>query len=191
MSSMSAEEIEVLQAQSSEVKDVLVEQEEKIARLLPEDEKVEIKVTVKNEKVEVVNEKQSLSLETTESVDEISAENQNVESISENSGEVKTNVKEIPLAMNEQKDVHVLAGAEKEIAVSQVPNDASAQSRLVTPVIHEYKTLATTQTENSFKDIYNKGLTREVAEQIKVNITQSAIKGIESKIGRASCRERV
>ena len=170
--------------QKGDKQPVIQEQEEKIASMLPEDKKVEIKVSVKEDKVTSKLKNTPLSVENME--------------ISEDPKSIEINTKEpagtLGLQINKSKDsqniqpivtdVESSQIAEQQIVVSQQPHTENinvlASVQAVQPVAEGVNAVSEASNVSATKEIYtNKGLTREVAEQIKVNISQSAIKGID------------
>lgn len=161
-------------------------QEEKIAEVLPEDKKVEIKVSVKDDKVEAKSEKI-----VSDSVFEVTKVEEDVDFI--------TTDENLAVKAEDSKKHLGTDNVEKVIAAPIVENKTIAQvepSTVQMSTVNETETAIQspaavaaiandTQTNTvvtetiNLRDNYNKGITREVAEQIKVNITQSAIKGVD------------
>ena len=161
---------------------VIQNQEEKIAELLPEDKKVEIKVKVKKDVVEVSPEQKNISQDVL-GLQKVAEKGTDVivQPVKENkiSESVPVAVQSAPIQQNDNS-IKVVAEVQKEIAgIASVQIENFNQEQIIAPVVHEIKTISNISETESFKDIYNKGITKEVSEQIKVNITQSAIKGVD------------
>ena len=168
--------------------EVIAAQEEKIAELLPEDTAVAVKVSVKEDKVtdsltdkpltplfdEVVEvEPTAIQDDMSEVQPEVKVEPQKAE----------TSVQPQAAVLNMAEDVaNVEVKTQAEVAVTRVESAALSSSQTFVAGEGARSMNAVNQNtaaDTSFKDAYDKGLTREVAEQIKVNITQSAIKGVD------------
>jgi flagellar hook-length control protein FliK len=163
-------------------KNIVQNQEEKIAELLPEDKKVEIKVKVKKDVVEVSSEQKNISQDVL-GLQKVAEKETDVivQPVKENkiSESVPVAVQPAPIQQNDGS-AKVAAEVQKEIAgIASAQIENLNQEQIIAPVIHEIKTISDMSGTESFKDIYNKGITKEVSEQIKVNITQSAIKGVD------------
>ena len=168
--------------------EVIAAQEEKIAELLPEDTAVTVKVSVKEDKVtdsltdkpltplfdEVVEvEPTAIQDDMSEVQPEVKVEPQKAE----------TSVQPQATVLNVTEDAaNVEVKTQAEVAVTRVESAALSSSQTFVAGEGARSMNAVNQNtaaDTSFKDAYDKGLTREVAEQIKVNITQSAIKGVD------------
>ncbi len=168
--------------------EVIVAQEEKIAELLPEDTAVAVKVAVKEDKVtdsltdkpltplfdEVVEvEPTAIQDDMPEVQPEVKVEPQKNE----------TSVQPQAAVLNVAEDAaNVEVETQAEVAVTRVESAVLSSSQTFVAGEGARSMNAVNQNttaDTSFKDAYDKGLTREVAEQIKVNITQSAIKGVD------------
>ena len=161
-------------------------QEEKIAEKLPENKQVEVKVTVTKD---VVNEKPIMQNNLVKEVSEEIEIKEFVEPelIKESAGqpeilETSENINLIRPEMGENvsiKDIEV----EQTIKTTSIQEIATvtevAENNMATSFVAEVKPAVANVENNVGKDIYNKGLPRETVEQIKVNITQSAIKGVD------------
>ncbi len=168
--------------------EVIAAQEEKIAELLPEDTAVAVKVSVKEDKVtdsltdkpltplfdEVVEvEPTTIQDDMAEVQPEVKVESQKAE----------TSVQPQAAVLNVAEEVaNVEVETQAEVAVTRAESAGLSSSQVFVAGEGARSVNAVNQntaTDTSFKDAYDKGLTREVAEQIKVNITQSAIKGVD------------
>lgn len=139
-------------------------QEAKIAELLPEEAKVALKVDVKKDDV--------TTLKSQPVVANI-IDNADVDNIEVVDGAVQIQDSELQVVENKisEPQATVVANVVEESKVVEVAVSET--------VANTAKVSNQSNINDNFKDIYNKGLTREIAEQIKVNITQSAIKGID------------
>lgn len=168
--------------------EIIAAQEEKIAELLPEDTAIAVKVSVKEDKVtDSLTDKVTVPL-----FDEVAeAEPAAVQDdMPEVQPEVKTEPQKAETPVQPQAAVLNVAedasGGEievqTEVAAPRAENAALSSSQVFAAGEGARSVNAANQNtaaDTSFKDVYDKGLTREVAEQIKVNITQSAIKGVD------------
>ena len=158
-------------------------QEAKIAELLPEEAKVALKVDVKNDEVTtlksqpvVANVIDNADIDNMEIVDDMVQMSDSELQVVENQ-KPEAQVAVAANVVEEFKVVDVVA--EESKTITEVSNTASNAVAVSETVVNTAKVSNQNNINDNFKDIYNKGLTREVAEQIKVNITQSAIKGID------------
>lgn len=161
-------------------KDVVRVQEEKIAEKLPEGEKIEIKVSVKNDTVTPHLEKER-PITLLNELEEPVELNQDQLQLSETKVSVNSVVSNIPAQQKIEAETVNVAKLSDVQEVSAVKAETIAQA---TPMVEEVLTTRTANPNpvletNNFKDAFDKGLTREIAEQVKVNITQSAIKGVD------------
>lgn len=180
------EQPELVQEQPREVVETMPEkesvvrvQEEKIAERLPDDVKVDIKVAVTEDKVTAAPIRQSIAPESFVFEDEITP----VEEI-QNDVEVNKQVSENTEI--QQPVATIIEDGTKENSVSAFVKVASTehevsnvQAQVAGAVIEETTPTAVKAETAEIKTFEPKNLTREVAEQIKVNITQSAIKGVD------------
>lgn len=164
------------------LENVVSEQEKEIAELLPEGKKVEVKVSVEKDTVEVTPQKKNFLQETldtqeiaqddSEIVLQTSKENKDVESVSTPIAQASS----VQFNEGNQKVINYQK-EENVVAISKIENTVQAQA--VAPLANEIKMAGNVSETESFNDVYQKGITKEVSEQIKVNITQSAIKGVD------------
>lgn len=182
LSSVAAEDEMPVEAVEKTAEAEIVRQEEKIAGMLPEEKAVEIKVSVKDDKItgfedkklvtplvenvdadEIINESDSL----------MSAENGNIPTADK--GTDLSKVTALPAANVAAADARVSAAAAGEkgevFAVQALSSGETVRSSSAAGV--------KLSSGNNPADVRNEGLTREVAEQIKVNITRSAVKGVD------------
>ena len=168
--------------------DVVIAQEEKIAELLPENTAVAVKVSVKEDKVtdsltdkpltplfdEVVEvEPTTIQDDMSEVQPEVKVESQKAETSVQPQAAV-LNVAENVSDVEVEAQSEVVAPRVETASLSSSQVFATGEGARSANVANQ-----NTAADTSFKDVYDKGLTREVAEQIKVNITQSAIKGVD------------
>ena len=160
---------------------VIREQEDKIAEILPPDAKVAIKVSVKDDAVTSFEAtKRPLIQDVVEDKTVVAATDEQIASLDDNS-EVNVVVNPVlePIAAVVEP---VMMPAENVTAVSAeaVKGDANIQLTAAGALPKELRTTATETVDNkSFKEILDRNVTKEVADQIKINITQSAIKGVD------------
>ncbi|MBQ8465241.1 MAG: flagellar hook-length control protein FliK [Alphaproteobacteria bacterium] len=166
-------------------KDLVNQQEEKIAEILPEDKKVEIKVSVSEDKV-IAKPQQNISENVIVAQDIELQDVKNEADISDGVllGQAKSEqeiskptVIAAPVTEVQTNTQNQTVSDKGVVQVIDVEN--VVQTSAVVQAVNDSKISAMVTENDNVNDIYNKGLTREVAEQIKVNITQSAIKGID------------
>lgn len=159
-------------------------QEAKIAELLPEETKVVLKVDVNKDEVNTLKSQPVVaSIIDNADVDNIEIIDDNAVQLPDTELQLVENQKpeaQVAVATNVVEEVKVADVIVKESkSITEVSNVASNAVAVSDPVANTVKINSQSNINDSFKDIYNKGISREVAEQIKVNITQSAIKGID------------
>ena len=159
-------------------------QEAKIAELLPEETKVVLKVDVNKDEINTLKSQPVVaSIIDNADVDNIEIIDDNAVQLPDTELQLVENQKpeaQVAVATNVVEEVKVADVIVKESkSITEVSNVASNTVAVSDPVANTVKINSQSNINDSFKDIYNKGISREVAEQIKVNITQSAIKGID------------
>ena len=161
---------------------IIVKEEEKIAEMLPADEKVEIKVSVKEDKVTTFDERPKVATQVASAVDEIMEGQEDKVSLESQVSTEKTEV-ENPIIETKTKETTQVSipvvSQQKEVVSITEQSIKEVEPLSVVAAANEVKSqeiMTKAETANSYQD---KGITREVAEQIKVNITQSAIKGVD------------
>ena len=163
-------------------------QEEKIAAKLPENKNVKINVSVQSDVVTSIPEIQRVVADVFEKEDVIAPQPQEIKGKDEI---IETQLhinKQIPEKINLQNEISVAAVnvVHAEDSASMIANQ---EAEVLTPVNQTMSVniaandifsnhIKDPQAQN-VKNIDNSGLTKEVAEQIKVNITQSAVKGVD------------
>jgi len=160
----------------------LIQQKAKIAELLPEDTDVKMEVVVKNDNITSFNEQMPL----VDVVENAEFEQLDVFDMSSSTSvedmqvsEVQTIEPEFAVA-NVVEEIKVVDFVtEKNRSVTDVVNSAVSSFPVNETINQASGAKITNSVNDNFKDIYNKGLTKDIAEQIKVNITQSAIKGVD------------
>jgi len=173
---------QIITAEKNVLNDNVILQEEKIAELLPDGANVAIEVKNTKDKISVFNEKAPVvqvvdnieveDLATIEDVVTLEPEDISVDdSVVKESQITTVNVEEVKF--NDTADINPV------VAETDVDNVAVQVLAGTENIRNLSISNNNNQINDSFKDIYNKGLTREIAEQIKVNITQSAIKGVD------------
>ncbi|MBO5443357.1 MAG: flagellar hook-length control protein FliK [Alphaproteobacteria bacterium] len=160
-------------------------QAKKIAELLDDGRKVKIEVNVDEESFSYRSAKEmTISLIP---VEENAAEKVETVSVSENNSVISSSGNQQPAQMS-QISAPVAAPAVQ--AVSENAGTVSAVSSEPAPVslanagaqsgevVNQGKLAAANDDKTSFREVY-KGLSRETIDQIKVNITKSAVKGVD------------
>ena len=163
--------------------DTIRVQEEKIAEKLPEDTKVEIKVSVQNDAVTASKDNKVIAPEVVAS-DDVPEQTSTVEVLEakpETEAVVKNeeNVQTAPTAavventfVRNSSSGSAEQGEISVATVTQTPTAAVFADHVVAEHVRNHEVA-------DLKNVDSKNLTRDVAEQIKVNITQSAIKGVD------------
>ena len=184
------------------VDDVLVEQAEVLDAKLGENQKVKVEVDVKEEKISSFNEKAAVQDKV--ALDEVVSSVLDEKKSTDKSAQVLGNGAQLKVAqaqvgngsqvqMNQgvnpmsapiaSAGTDVLNGAEsaKISAVEGVGSAGTNNSTLGTAALAgNVRAEAKAQTsETSFRDVY-KGMSKEVIDQVKVNITKSAVKGVDN-----------
>lgn len=161
---------------------VIETQEREIAELMPEGKKVEIKVNVSKDTVVATVEKETgdlfAAIEDVKANEVLSEEDiaQSLELLEGKNNQVVSEA-EMPQYL-EVSYVEAQKPLESVKEVSEATN-TSMEVSSVGGAVSEIRTPVEIAEKNTLRNIENKGLTREIAEQIKVNITQSAIKGVD------------
>lgn len=184
--SAAVDNIKVQEIQEEQTAEI-VRQEEKIAGMLPEETAMEIKVSVKEDKVTGFEDKKivvplveepDLDVAATETDSFVNLQSENVPTADTVNTDIRADLDKTPalsavnISSSERGAQVVSAGEKGEIYAVQ----ALASTEAVRPSSNgEVKFLA----GNNQADVRNDGLTREVAEQVKVNITRSAVKGVD------------
>ena len=186
------------------VDDALVEQAEVLDAKLGENQKVKVEVDVKEEKISSFNEKAAVQDKV--ALDEVVSSVLDEKKSTDKSAQVLGSGAQLKVAqaqvgngsqvqMNQgvnpmsapiaSAGTDVLNGAEsaKISAVEGVGSAGTNNSTLGTAALAgnvraEAKAQAQTS-ETSFRDVY-KGMSKEVIDQVKVNITKSAVKGVDN-----------
>ena len=160
----------------------LIQQKAKIAELLPEDSSIKMEVSVKNDKITSFNEQTPLA----SVVENIEVEQTEILDLSSQISVEETQVSETAdiepefAVANVVEEINVVDFIEeKNSSVTDIANSTVSSFVAGENISQTSRANVTNSVNDNFKDIYNKGLTRDVAEQIKVNITQSAIKGVD------------
>ena len=163
--------------------DAIIEtQEREIEELLPEGKKVEIKVNVSKDTVVATVEKETGDLFA--AIEDVKANEVLSEKDIAQSPELlesKNNQVVAEAEMPQHLEVSYIEAQKPLESVKEV-SEATNSPVEVSPVsgaVSEIRTPVEIAEKNTLRNIENKGLTREIAEQIKVNITQSAIKGVD------------
>lgn len=172
---------------------IVREQAAKIAEKIMPEERLEIKVDVREDKVTAAPEKAKIAPETLvfeEDKTELFAEAvvEEVEVAADNEAAEVNNFEPLKApAVNLAQTPAVDKTAVVEAAVLQIAENTPAEVSVlaetavqsVGAVASEMKPVAVSNDNSGLRQIYNTGLSKEVAEQVKVNITQSAIKGVD------------
>ena len=174
----------------------VAEQEEQISKLVGEDKKLDVKVDVKEENF--AYDKARVNVKGEEKVENIKFDTASIKTTTTLTNEAKTQPTTInnnlvqPLVAAEVQPQNAalntantsslsagLKGVSEGLTQSNTANLANLAG--TETAAHNLKAEGSVQGDNktTFRDVY-KGMSREVAEQVKVNITKSAVKGVDS-----------
>ena len=174
----------------------VAEQEEQISKLVGEDKKLDVKVDVKEENF--AYDKARVNVKGEEKVENIKFDLASIKTTAASATEVKAQPTTInnnlvqPLVAAEVQPQNAalntantsslsagLKGVSEGLTQSNTANLANLAG--TETAAHNLKAEGSVQGDNktTFRDVY-KGMSREVAEQVKVNITKSAVKGVDS-----------
>ena len=174
----------------------VAEQEEQISKLVGEDKKLDVKVDVKEENF--AYDKARVNVKGEEKVENIKFDTASIKTTTTLTNEAKTQPETInnnlvqPLVAAEVQPQNAalntantsslsagLKGVSEGLTQSNTANLANLAG--TETAAHNLKAEGSVQGDNktTFRDVY-KGMSREVAEQVKVNITKSAVKGVDS-----------
>ena len=181
---------------AAEVIAPVAEQEEQISKLVGEDKKLDIKVDVKEENF--AYDKVRVNVKGEEKAENIKFDTASIKTTAASATEVKVQPATInnnlvqPLVAAEVQPQNAalntantsslsagLKGVSEGLTQSNTANLANLAG--TETAAHNLKAEGSVQGDNktTFRDVY-KGMSREVAEQVKVNITKSAVKGVDS-----------
>ena len=182
-------------AETAKVMEPVAEQEEQISKLVGEDKKLDIKVDVKEENF--AYDKARVNVKGEEKAENIKFDTASIKTTATSATEVKAQ----PTAMNNNLVQPLVAEVQPQNAALNTANTSSLSAGIkgvsegltqsntanlanlagTETAAHNLKAEGSVQGDNktTFRDVY-KGMSREVAEQVKVNITKSAVKGIDS-----------
>ena len=174
----------------------VAEQEEQISKLVGEDKKLDIKVDVKEENF--AYDKARVNVKGEEKAENIKFDTASIKTTAASATEVKAQPTTInnnlvqPLVAAEVQPQNAalntantsslsagIKGVSEGLSQSNTANLANLAG--TETAAHNLKAEGSVQGDNktTFRDVY-KGMSREVAEQVKVNITKSAVKGVDS-----------
>ena len=174
----------------------VAEQEEQISKLVGEDKKLDVKVDVKEENF--AYDKARVNVKGEEKAENIKFDLASIKTSAASATEVKAQPETInnnlvqPLVAAEVQPQNAalntantsslsagLKGVSEGLTQSNTANLANLAG--TETAAHNLKAEGSVQGDNktTFRDVY-KGMSREVAEQVKVNITKSAVKGVDS-----------
>ena len=174
----------------------VAEQEEQISKLVGEDKKLDIKVDVKEENF--AYDKVRVNVKGEEKAENIKFDTASIKTTAASATEVKVQPATInnnlvqPLVAAEVQPQNAalntantsslsagIKGVSEGLTQSNTANLANLAG--TETAAHNLKAEGSVQGDNktTFRDVY-KGMSREVAEQVKVNITKSAVKGVDS-----------
>ena len=174
----------------------VAEQEEQISKLVGEDKKLDIKVDVKEENF--AYDKARVNVKGEEKAENIKFDTASIKTTAASATEVKAQPTTInnnlvqPLVAAEVQPQNAalntantsslsagIKGVSEGLTQSNTANLANLAG--TETAAHNLKAEGSVQGDNktTFRDVY-KGMSREVAEQVKVNITKSAVKGVDS-----------
>ena len=174
----------------------VAEQEEQISKLVGEDKKLDVKVDVKEENF--AYDKARVNVKGEEKAENIKFDTASIKTTAASAAEVKAQPTTInnnfiqPLvaaevqpqnaALNSANTSSLSAGI-KGVGEGLTQSNTANLANLAgtETAAHNLKAEGSVQGDNktTFRDVY-KGMSREVAEQVKVNITKSAVKGVDS-----------
>ena len=181
---------------AAEVIASVAEQEEQISKLVGEDKKLDIKVDVKEENF--AYDKARVNVKGEEKAENIKFDTASIKTTAASATEVKAQPTMInnnlvqPLVAAEVQPQNAalntantsslsagIKGVSEGLTQSNTANLANLAG--TETAAHNLKAEGSVQSDNktTFRDVY-KGMSREVAEQVKVNITKSAVKGVDS-----------
>ena len=181
---------------AAEVIAPVAEQEEQISKLVGEDKKLDIKVDVKEENF--AYDKARVNVKGEEKAENIKFDTTSIKTTAASATEVKAQPATInnnfvqPLVAAEVQPQNAalntantsslsagIKGVSEGLTQSNTANLANLAG--TETAAHNLKAEGSVQGDNktTFRDVY-KGMSREVAEQVKVNITKSAVKGVDS-----------
>ena len=181
---------------AAEVIAPVAEQEEQISKLVGEDKKLDIKVDVKEENF--AYDKARVNVKGEEKAENIKFDTASIKTTAASATEVKAQPTTInnnlvqPLVAAEVQPQNAalntantsslsagIKGVSEGLTQSNTANLANLAG--TETAAHNLKAEGSVQGDNktTFRDVY-KGMSREVAEQVKVNITKSAVKGVDS-----------
>ena len=189
---------------AAEVIAPVAEQEEQISKLVGEDKKLDIKVDVKEENF--AYDKARVNVKGEEKAENIKFDTASIKTTTASATEVKAQPTTInnnlvqPLVAAEVQPQNAalnsantsslnsantsslsagIKGVSEGLTQSNTANLANLAG--TETAAHNLKAEGSVQGDNktTFRDVY-KGMSREVAEQVKVNITKSAVKGVDS-----------
>ena len=181
---------------AAEVVAPVAEQEEQISKLVGEDKKLDIKVDVKEENF--AYDKARVNVKGEEKAENIKFDTASIKTTAASATEVKAQPTTInnnfvqPLVAAEVQPQNAalntantsslsagIKGVSEGLTQSNTANLANLAG--TETAAHNLKAEGSVQGDNktTFRDVY-KGMSREVAEQVKVNITKSAVKGVDS-----------
>ena len=181
---------------AAEVIAPVAEQEEQISKLVGEDKKLDIKVDVKEENF--AYDKARVNVKGEEKAENIQFDTASIKTTAAYSTEAKAQPATInntlvqPLVAAEVQPQNAalntantsslnagIKGVSEGLTQSNTANLANLAG--TETAAHNLKAEGSVQGDNktTFRDVY-KGMSREVAEQVKVNITKSAVKGVDS-----------
>ncbi len=181
---------------AAEVVAPVAEQEEQISKLVGEDKKLDIKVDVKEENF--AYDKARVNVKGEEKSENIKFDTASIKTTATSATEVKAQPATInnnlvqPLVAAEVQPQNAALNAANTSSLSagiKGVSEGLTQSNTANlanlagteTAAHNLKAEGSVQGDNktTFRDVY-KGMSREVAEQVKVNITKSAVKGVDS-----------
>lgn len=180
-------------ADAASDQDILAQQAAKLGEAVGEDRKVKVEVSVKEEKIAdavdgglVKNAK--LSDETlsavVESKDAVKSNPLTEVKTPAQQAAVQNQIREMPLTMTAGAVSNAAAAAADDTAAVAVSTETSSVTLAHAGTVggemlaNAKASAANDSSSTSFRDVY-KGMGKEVVDQIKVNITKSAVKGVD------------
>ena len=170
-------------ADAASDQDILARQAAKLGEAVGEDRKVKVEVSVKEEKIA----DETLSA-VVESRDAVKGNPLTEVKTPAQQAAAQNQIREMPLTMTAGAVSNAAAAAADDTAAVAVSTEAGSVTLAHAGTVHRAvggemlanakASAANDSSSTSFRDVY-KGMGKEVVDQIKVNITKSAVKGVD------------
>ncbi|MBE6448029.1 MAG: hypothetical protein E7018_01870 [Alphaproteobacteria bacterium] len=193
-SSFVADTVDVLPQSEVFASEELLEQAKVLDVKVGKENKVSIDVNVVEEEISHMNGNRlvqdTVALEEVVEASFVSKAEGEISSVSENLSNIKTQNSSVQNAQMQNivsisqpvaVEAQVSAEAAKSVAVEGVSSltGTSGQAAGASVALHAEAQVSNKTQEASFRDVF-KGMSKEVVEQVKVNITKSAVKGVDN-----------